>query len=171
VFKGTNARAFLEMGAHRQASSTSACQSGYYISDPAHDVRDVFNPTTVELRAYFGSNPYWVIQFHGMAVDSCSTHVYMSNGFAELPPAGKIWQLHDAMHTNHPTWSIDMTGQGSCSLNATTGTTGRIINGVAIGSACGTDATVNTGYFIHIEQDPNNRTASDWIPAINTVWP
>ncbi len=172
VFKGTSARAFLLMGDHRNASSVSACQSGYYISDPAHDVRDVFNPTTVQIKSYFGSNPYWTIQFHGMAADSCSTHVYMSNGFSALPPAGtKIWQLHDAMHANHPTWSIDLAGQGSCSLNATTSTTGRIVNGVSITNACNTAATNNTGYFIHIEQDPNYRTASDWIPAINTVWP
>ncbi|MCI0475764.1 MAG: hypothetical protein L0Y55_05915, partial [Anaerolineales bacterium] len=107
VFKETRARAFLLMGDHRNASSTSACQSGYYISDPAHDVRDVFNPTTVQIKSYFGSTPYWTIQFHGMAADSCSTHVYMSNGFSTLPPSGtKIWQLHDTMHANHPTWSI-----------------------------------------------------------------
>ena len=172
VFKETSARAFLLMGAHRNAPSVSACQSGYYISDPAHDVRDVFNPTVVELKSYFGSNPYWVLQFHGMAVDSCSDNVYMSNAFTTLPPTGtKIWQLYDAMHTDHPTWSIDLTGQGSCSLSGAPSTTGRIINGVAITSACSTDATTNSGYFIHIEQDPNNRTASDWIPAINTVWP
>jgi hypothetical protein len=172
VFKETSAHAFLLMGAHRNASSVSACQSGYYISDPAHDVRDVFNPTVVELKSYFGSNPYWVLQFHGMAVDSCSDNVYMSNGFTVLPPTGtRIWQLYDALHTDHPTWSIDLTGQGSCSLSGATSTTGRIINGIAITSACSTDATTNTGYFIHIEQDPNNRTASDWSPAINTVWP
>jgi hypothetical protein len=172
VFKETRARAFLLMGAHRNASSVPACQSGYYISDPAHDVRDVFNPTVVELKSYFGSSPYWVLQFHGMAVDSCSDNVYMSNGFTTLPPTGtKIWQLYDAMHTDHPTWSIDLTGQGSCSLSGATSPTGRIIHGIAIASACSTAATTNTGYFIHIEQDPGNRTASDWIPAINTVWP
>ena len=172
VFKETSARAFLLMGAHRNASSVSACQSGYYISDPAHDVRNVFNPTVVELKSYFGSNPYWVLQFHGMAVDSCSDNVYMSNGFTTVPPTStKIWQLYDMMHSNHPTWSIDLTGQDACSLNGTTSTTGRIINGIAITSACSTAATTNTGYFIHIEQDPNNRIASDWIPAINAVWP
>ena len=172
VFKETSDAAFLLMGAHRNASSVSACQSGYYIPDPAHDVRNVFDPTVVELKSYFGSNPYWVIQFHGMAVDSCSDNIYMSNGFTTLPPMGtKIWQLYDAMQTNHPAWSIDLTGQGSCSLSGATSTTGRIVNGIAISSACSNAAITNTGYFIHIEQDPNNRTPSDSIPAINTVWP
>jgi hypothetical protein len=172
VFKDTSARAFLLMGAHRKASSVPACQGGYFISDPAHDIRNVFDPTVVELKSYFGSNPYWVLQFHGMAVDSCSDNVYMSNGFTTLPPAGtRIWQLYNAMHADHPTWSIDLTSQGSCSLSGATSTTGRIINGIAITSACSTAATTNTGYFIHIEQDPNNRIPSDWIPAINAVWP
>lgn len=172
VFKETSARAFLLMGAHRNASSVPACQGGYFISDPAHDVRNVFDPTVVELKSYFGSNPYWVLQFHGMAVNSCTDNVYMSNGFNSLPPAGtRIWQLYDAMETAHPTWSIDLTGQGSCSLSGATSTTGRIINGIDITRACGTTAITNTGFFIHIEQDPNFRTASDWIPAINTVWP
>lgn len=56
------------------------------------DVEDImlvaarWGATVVELRSYFGSNRYWVIQFHGMAVDSCSENVHMSNGFTTLPP-------------------------------------------------------------------------------------
>jgi hypothetical protein len=172
VFKQTGARAFLLMGAFRNASEIPACQSGYYISDPAHDVRDVFNPTTVEIRSYYGSTPYWTIQFHGMGASSCSSHVHMSNGFSTLPPAGtRIWQLYDAMTALHPDWSIDLAGEGSCSLNGANSPTGRIINGVSIREACTTSATTNTGAFIHIEQDPGYRTAGDWIPAINSVWP
>jgi hypothetical protein len=96
----------------------------------------------------------------------------MSNGFSDLPPSGTvIWQLYDAMTDSHPKWSIDLAGQGSCSLNGATSTTGRIINGVSIREACSTNATTNTGAFIHIEQDPAYRTAGDWIPAINAVWP
>lgn len=172
VFKETGARAFLLMGAFRNASEVPACQSGYYISDPAHDVRDVFNPTVVEIKSYYGSTPYWTIQFHGMGADSCSSHVHMSNGFTDLPPLGTvIWQLRDAMAAVHPDWSIDLAGEGSCTLNGANSPTGRIINGVSIREACSTNATTNTGTFIHIEQDPGYRAADDWIPAINSVWP
>lgn len=79
--------------------------------------------------------------------------------------------MYETMHADHPAWSIALTGQGTCSLSGAASPTGRIIHGVPITSACNTNATTNTGYFIHIEQDPGNRTASDWIPAINTVWP
>jgi hypothetical protein len=171
VFKDTGARAYLLMGAHRSASSTPACQYSYQTSDPAHDVRDVFNPTVVELKSYYGGSPWWSIQFHGMAVDNCSSQVHMSNGFSSLPPAGtKIRELHDVMSTQNPSWDITLSGEG-CSLNATTSTTGRIINGIPISSACKTSAITNTGAFIHIEQDPAYRSAGRWTPAINVVWP
>ncbi len=171
IFKGTNARLYLLMGAHRDASTVNACQSGYCISDPAHDVRDVFNPTAVQIMSYYGSNDFWMLVFHGMS--SCSENVYGSNGFDTLPPAGtKIWQLHDRMEANNPGWVFALPTQSdNCTLNATMTTTGRIINGVPIGSACGTYATVNTGHFIHLEQNSNSRNPSNWIPAINAVWP
>jgi fibronectin type 3 domain-containing protein len=71
----------------------------------------------------------------------------------------------------HPTWEIFNPGTGACSLNATDNTQGRLLNGVAPGSVCGTAASGYSGTFLHVEQDPGFRTASDWIPAVQDTWP
>jgi cellulose 1,4-beta-cellobiosidase len=74
------------------------------------------------------------------------------------------------MLVNNPTWNIEATGTGSCSLTATTNVQGRVINGISDASACGTAATQYTNTFIHIEQDPNMRNPSNWIQSILDVW-
>lgn len=45
-----------------------------------------------------------------------------------------------------------------------------MINGVPEASVCGTAASSYNGHFLHIEQDANNRSATDWIPSVNEVW-
>ena len=66
---------------------------------------------------------------------------------------------------------VDLPGSGACSLNATENVQGRLLNGVAADSVCGTEASSYTQRFLHIEQDPNFRTPSDWIAPITEAFP
>jgi cellulose 1,4-beta-cellobiosidase len=66
---------------------------------------------------------------------------------------------------------VETPGTGACSLNATDNTQGRLINGVAASQVCGTAASSYTGRFLHAEQDPGFRTASDWVQAVVDTWP
>jgi hypothetical protein len=108
-----------------------------------------------------------------MAADTCSAaEVYLSHGRNVLPVSGdKILDLKNNMLLHHPTWDIETTGTGTCTLNATDNTQGRLINGVAPSQVCGTAASSYTGRFLHIEQDPGFRTPSDWVQAVNETWP
>jgi cellulose 1,4-beta-cellobiosidase len=47
---------------------------------------------------------------------------------------------------------------------------GRLINGVAEANVCATAASSYNTRFLHIEQDPNMRSAAAWIPSVNEVW-
>jgi hypothetical protein len=174
VFKGTGSRTYLMAGTHRNAStSASTCQSGYRASDAAHNVTTMFHATTEELAAYYGAREWWAIQWHGMAADTCGgVDAYLSHGRNEAPAAGdKIAQVQARMRAYHPSWNVEVPGTGTCSLNATENTQGRLLNGVPAGSVCGTEASSYSGAFLHIEQDPNFRTPGDWIPAVNDTWP
>lgn len=175
VFKGTNSRSYLMAGAHRNAngSSGSSCQSSYGPADAAHNTAVMFHATNAELMAFYGTQPWYAIQWHGMAASTCSTvEAYLSHGRNVVPAAtDKIAVLKSNMLVYHPSWKIATPGTGSCSLNATDNTQGRLINGVSASSVCGTAASTYSGKFLHIEQDPNFRTAADWIPAVLDTWP
>jgi hypothetical protein len=171
VFGGTNARSWMMAGAHRTAASgSSSCQSSYGASDAAHNINNMFHAATIELKAFYGNNDWQQIQWHGMASDTCSTNAFLSHGRDVNPSSGdKNLALKNNMLGYHPTWDIE-TPDTSCTLNATDNTQGRLINGVPEASVCGTAASSYTGTFLHIEQDPGFRTASDWIPSVNEVW-
>lgn len=171
IFGGTDSRSWLMAGAHRQASNnSSSCQSSYFASDAAHNVDNMFHATNAELMAFYGSNDWQAIQWHGMATDTCTTNAFLSHGRDVNPSAGdKNLALKNSMLGYHPTWNLE-TPDTSCTLNATDNTQGRLINGVAAGSVCGTAASSYNGRFLHIEQDPNYRLAADWIPSVSEVW-
>ena len=174
IFKGTNSRSYLMAGAHRSANGgSSSCQSSYGPADAAHNVANMFHPTNAELMAFYGTAPWYAIQWHGMAADTCSNvEVYLSHGRNVAPiPGDEIVELKNNVLAYHPTWRVETPGTGACSLNATDNTQGRLINGVAPGSVCGTAASSYTGQFIHIEQDPAFRTPADWIAAVSDTWP
>lgn len=173
IFKETESRSYLMAGAHRNANSTpSACQSSYNEADVAHNTANMFHATNRELMAFYGASAWNAIQWHGMAADTCpNTHVYASHGVNVLPTASdKISQLRDSLLVYHPLWDVDLAGAGACSLNATDNTQGRLLNGVAAASVCGTTAPGYSGRFIHIEQDPNYRNASDWVAPLEDTW-
>ena len=174
VFRDTNSRSYLMCGAHRNANSqTSSCQSSYQVADCAHNVANMFQPTNEELLAFYGATSWNVIQWHGMAADTCSNvEAYLTHGMDQAPVSGdKILDLKNNVLIYHPTWKVEVPGTGACSLNATENVQGRLLNGVAAGSVCNTAATGYTGKFIHNEQDPGFRTASDWVPAVTGTWP
>jgi hypothetical protein len=174
IFRDTNSRSYLMCGAHRLANSgSSSCQSSYGPADCAHNVDNMFHATNEELLAFYGSTPWTAIQWHGMAADTCSNvEAYLSHGRNVTPsPGDKNLELKNNMLLDHPTWKIETPGTGACSLNATDNTQGRLLNGVAAGSVCGTAASSYNGKFLHNEQDPGFRTPADWVPAVVATWP
>ncbi len=174
VFKGTDSRSFLLAGATRNLG-TSTCQDslGYAASDAAHNIAHMFFAATEEIDAWYGTRTWYQLQFHGMAVDSCTTNVYMTHGVTTPPVSGdKILTLKSNVLKYHPTWSVTVPGDSlTCSLNATTNVEGRFLNGVPASSCCTTDATSYTQKFFSIEQDPNFRSAADWLQAVIDTWP
>jgi hypothetical protein len=174
VFRDTDSRSYLMAGAHRLANNgSSTCQRSYGPADAAHNVDNMFHATNAELMAWYGSNDWWAIQWHGMAADTCeAAEVYLSHGRSVLPASDdKILELEASMLVYHPSWDLETPGTGACTLNATDNTQGRLINGVAASQVCGTAASSYTGRFLHIEQDPGFRTASDWVQAVIDTWP
>ena len=174
VFRDSNSRSYLMCGAHRLANSqSSVCQSSYGMADCAHNVANMFQPTNEEMIAFYGASSWTAIQWHGMAADTCSNvESYLSHGRNVVPVAGdKILELKNNILVYHPAWKVETPGTGACSLNATDNVQGRLLNGVAAGSVCGTAASSYTGRFIHNEQDPGFRNASDWLEAVRDTWP
>jgi hypothetical protein len=174
VFKETRSRSFLMAGAHRDASFTeSDCQSSSRLSDVAHNVANLFHEAHLALMAHYGSGPWWAIQWHGMAEDTCAAvDVHLSHGVGVPPAEGdKLLALRRSLLASHPGWRVGVPGAGVCSLNATTNVQGRLLNGVSATRVCGTRATTYSGRLTHIEQDPAFRDPESWISAIRTTWP
>ncbi len=174
IFRDTDSRSFLMAGAYRSANSVaSTCQASYEQADAAHNVATMFHATNAELLAYYGSTPFWTIQWHGMAADTCpAAEVYISHGRDVAPVAGdRIAQLQQAMLARHPAWQVQVPGSGACSQTGTDNTQGRLLNGVVAANVCTTAATSYSGRFLHIEQDPGFRSAADWSAAVIETWP
>ena len=133
----------------------------------------MFQPTNEELQVFYAGRSWNAIQWHGMAATTCSTvDSYLSHGMNQSPAAGdKTVTLKSNTSKYHPAWVVDIPGSGTCSLNATDNVQGRLLNGVLSGSVCGTAASLYTGVFLHNEQDPGFRTASDWTAAVSDTWP
>lgn len=172
MFGGTNSRSYVMTGAHRNANSgSSACQSSYAPADAAHNVNNMFHQTQVALMAFYGSQDWQAIQWHGMGVDTCDENAFLSHGMAINPGASDTnLQLKNNMTGKHPSWDLGTPVSGGCALNATDNVQGRLINGVNPANVCSTAASNYNGRFLHIEQDPGFRTAADWIPSVNEVW-
>ena len=178
IFMDTSSRSYLMCGARRGANSTSnACQSAYSFADCAHNTNNMFHAANQELAAFYGAQDWLAIQWHGKAVDSCSMDHFMSIGFDANPPAGsKVLALQSAINAVRPDWSTATPHNDGCSLNATENVQGRMLNGVAAGSVCGTSATAPSQKFMHIEQTVGlladlDGAALGWSTAINNAFP
>ena len=182
VFGSARARSFLLSGAHRNANdANSSCQSSFKESDAAHETAHMFQPSTQATLDWYTSEQLdgllRVIQFHGMGTSTCpGVDVYMTYGLGpgagNPAPGDDLLGLQAALQAAHPGWVVVVPGgTPTCTLNATTNTQGRLLNGVAPTAVCGTAAAAYSGRFIHIEQKRDFRDPQDWLGAIEATWP
>jgi hypothetical protein len=175
LFKSTDARSFVMCGAHRHANGTTGgCQSSYGPADCAHNKANMFTAANQELDAFYGSNAWTAIQWHGMSSATCgNVSAYMSQGFNATPATStKLSLLKQMIKDDQTNWDVRDPGDGGCSLNATDNIQGRILNGVSYNSACSTAASSPAGdKFLHIEQKPGTyQVAGNWSQAVRDAW-
>ncbi|KYF69425.1 hypothetical protein BE11_23070 [Sorangium cellulosum] len=184
VFKKTRSRTFLLAGTHRHAIPGSRWFDGPSMSsDVAHNAATMFHTAHAAIAAYYGSKPWWAVQWHGMAEDTCEgVDVHLSHGVDTAPAAGdKLLELRNNLLATQPTWRIGVPGSRGCSLNATSNVQGRLLNegapagwahgGSPAGWSFGRPAAVHPRRFVHIEQHPGVRDADRWIAAVLATWP
>ncbi len=171
IFKGTGAYTYVAAGSHRHANSVvSACQGSFEVADVAHNTENFFH--TAVARIHASRSDVTSLQFHGMGASTCAgVDVYMTHGSANAAsPTDPISVLKEKLIEQNPTWIVNVPGDTpGCTLHGTTNTQGRLINGVAAGAVCGTGASSYTGRFIHVEQKFANRSAADWIAALQAL--
>ncbi len=168
-------RVLMIAGTHRNNHTTATTCDGtfegggaYRISDVSHHPDNFFHTAHVWLSGNLAN--MLTIQFHGFCCPgmapyaSLTDDAVVSNGVELAPDAEdftQVWRTRiDAQ--NHLAGGIDLTtaavfGDDASDLGATNNLQGRVTNGVAPGMACNTAATLASGRFIHIEQDPDVR--------------
>jgi hypothetical protein len=177
IFTESGARNFVLAGAHRNTNdAASSCQASYKQADSAHDTNTMFDATVREMEEYYSQNSLSVtsIQYHAMGAGSCAgVDVYLTHGSTSTPSAGEaILTLQSKLSTQNPSWAVKVPGDTpTCTLNGTENIQGRLINGVADNSVCGTSATTYNQRFIHVEQKAANRSLENWSQAIQDSFP
>ncbi len=174
IFRETNSRSLLLAGARRDLGGQRSCpgedaQGTCAASDVAHNTDTMFYAVTEELAAFYGSNDWTQLQFHGNR--SCpETDIHMSYGVG-IPLIGtdKLSVLKNQLTQHQPNWGVTVFGQPGdrCALDGTTNVEGRLLND---------GAPAAQRRFIHIEQymdeqRTDRRDASNWIPVIVDSWP
>jgi hypothetical protein len=179
VFKLSGSRSYLAAGARRSANmDDSSCQSAYYESDCAHNTNNMFFAANRALNTFYGASDWTAIQWHAKGASTCDNDIFMSIGLDAAPPAGaKVLLLKSQIQLQRPGWVVQTPRTPSCSLNATTNTQGRLLNGVSASKVCGTSARAPTHEFMHIEQTVGligadvDGVASSWANAIMAAFP
>jgi hypothetical protein len=179
IFKRSNSRSYLMAGARRSASlDASSCQSEYFETDCAHDIKNLFFPANQALNAFYGTRDWTAIQWHAKGASTCNNDMFLSIGFDAAPPAGsKVLALKSRIQLERPTWLVQTPHTASCDLNATTNVQGRFLNGVPAKKVCNTDASTPSHKFLHIEQTVDiigadlDGVASSWANAIMAAFP
>lgn len=181
VFREVGARSFFLSGTSRCSSSsysicdgtTSVCTGSsedYRMSDQAHTEDGTFQITTE--RMLNNNSDLIFIQLHGFSKLSSDPYVIMSNGVQnDTPPVDYLSDLKDNLYAEDTTLTfkiahIDTTWDR---LLGTTNTQGRFINGS--GDPCDDNATVNTGQFLHIEQERYKlrNDLAGWVKMSNAI--
>ncbi|AUX23630.1 hypothetical protein SOCEGT47_041580 [Sorangium cellulosum] len=174
VFKRTRSRTLILAGAHRDAiPAGSGWQGALRTADVVRNPATMFHATHAELMAYYGVRPWWAIQWHGMAEETCrAVDVHLSHGMNSAPaPGDKILELRKNLLARRPTWRISVAGSRQCSLNATANVQGRLLNDSTPAWSSGFPAIPVTWRFVHIEQHPGFRDPGEWIDALMATWP
>ena len=174
LFGETQSRGYLLAGAHRWSNdAASGCQGSYAQADVAHNDATMFHATNEALARFYGTRPWWAIQWHGMAAADCrDADVYLSHGRNVAPAADDlIIRLKARLAAEHPSWKVGVPGDNTCNLNGTFNVQGRLLNGVAAAEVCRTPAQRQSGRFVHIEQDAPFREAKLWAGAVAEVFP
>lgn len=176
VFKKTRSRTFLLAGAHRDASPDESGFHGFSMSsDAARNTATMFHTTHAEVMSHYGGEPWWAVQWHGMAEDTCArVDVHLSHGVDTPPAAGdKILELRNNLLAREPTWRIGVAGSRTCSLNATSNVQGRLLNSAPAATGWGFNSTAAPAArrFVHIEQHAGFRDPDRWVAAVLATWP
>lgn len=179
VFKLSDSRSYLAAGARRSANmDDSSCQSAHYESDCAHNTNNMLFAANQALNDFYGASDWTAIQWHAKGASTCDNDIFMSIGFNANPPAGaKVLLLKSQIQLQRPEWVVQTPRTPGCSLNATTNTQGRLLNGVSASKVCNTGASAPTHEFMHIEQTVGiigadvDGVASSWANAIMAAFP
>jgi hypothetical protein len=176
LFKATGARTFLMCGAHRLANAdASACDPSYAEADCVHGTANMYFSAVQAIDAFYTSRGQSSvqIQWHGMADTTCpGVNAYLSHGTSAYPSAGSsALALQASLAIRQPAWSVEVAGEGTCWLDATNNVDGRFLNGIPSTSVCALPALSISGKFLHIEQQPDYRLASAWLPAVLDAFP
>ncbi|THU86565.1 hypothetical protein K435DRAFT_763266 [Dendrothele bispora CBS 962.96] len=198
LFTRTSARSLLITGRSRLAlrNSTSCIRPSsnkttYYVTDPVHDDNELFNVASKIIykwqQAQGGcpSATCAFIQMHGKGASACSTdQMFLSSGLARSS-SSLAWYTDDIdrpikrlkanLQQVFPSWNVSMPSDSSCSLTATENIFGRFINGIDAAHVCttGSNASLATGEFIHIEQAAVSRSAEsyeNWTKALKDTF-
>lgn len=161
ILKEIGALFYMVAGTHRCNSdvysecsgTTSTCDNGsesYRESDMAHIDHSIFHKTTEILLAQL-ANPYF-IQLHGFTKRTTDPYLILSNGTTTAPSTDYLSQLGAALVNIDPVLTYKVAHiTPSIRLKGTTNTQGRLINGST--NPCATAASMNSGRFLHIEQE------------------
>jgi hypothetical protein len=215
LFEQSWSRSALLGGAHRLANAAiTSCQGQltnsdgdpYLEADASHNI-DTFYVASKAVAGHYGAEEvggvidltnadpaFHVLQFHAMGVDSCSEHVFLTNGdTSSVLVDDGAQRLAVALSAENPQWDVRYRGDGTtCTRYGRDNTLSRYINGVpdngdndidnSICSHSGNHPAVSAR-FIHIEQkrcisgtacsygDPGGiRTAEFWTQAVSAAF-
>ena len=161
ILKEIGALFFMVAGTHRCNSdnysscsgTTSTCDNGsesFRASDMAHIDNSIFHRTTALLLDKV-INPFF-IQLHGFSKGTDDPSLILSNSTTLTPTIDYLSKLGNALVTIDPTLTFEVAHLNpSIRLKGTTNTQGRLINGSS--DPCVNISPMNTGRFLHIEQE------------------
>jgi len=161
ILKDVGALFYMVAGTHRCNSdtfsscsgTTSTCDNGsekFRESDMAHIDNSIFHKTT-EILLDKLADPFF-IQLHGFSKGTDDPYLILSNSTTAVPVVDYLSQLGEALVNIDPTLDYKVAHiTPSIRLKGTTNTQGRLINGS--GNPCSTSSPMNSGRFLHIEQE------------------
>jgi len=161
ILREIGALFFMVAGTHRCNSdnystcsgTTSTCDNGsesFRISDMAHIDNSIFHHTTASLLDKV-IDPFF-IQLHGFSKGTDDPALILSNSTTLAPPVDYLSTLGNAIVAIDTSLTFEVAHLNpAIRLKGTTNTQGRLINEST--NPCTIAAPMNTGHFLHIEQE------------------